>query len=184
MRQTVLTGLAVVFLLGCEDGPTQTYKPSPEGAGDNWNDGKTGGSSDMSKQGFTGVLGGTTAQELCDAPTKKAKWGLAFSKPISPPFGGAGIQMNGQNGETDIHNNPVPKTADSWVGLTVEQAEQINCQSANGGDYFGDGNQVNYWGDNGEVIFEYRVSNRKIVYMGFNPGYTGKIAFKSCDGMH
>src|SRR5438552_17266381 len=85
MRQTVLTGLAVVFLLGCEDGPTQTYKTAPEGAGDNWNDGKTGGSSDPSKQGFTGSLGGTTAVELCDAPTKKAKWGAAFAKHIKPP---------------------------------------------------------------------------------------------------
>src|SRR2546428_229594 len=173
MRQTLLTGLAVVFLLGCEDGPTQTYKTAPEGAGNNWNDGKTGGSADPSKQGFTGSLGGTNATELCDAQTKKAKWGAAFAKPITPPTGGAGIVMNGQNGEIDIRGNAVPKTADAWVGITVEQVEQINCQSTNGGDFFGDGNQDNYWGDNAEVFFEYRISNRKLIYMGFQPGYTG-----------
>lgn len=176
MRQTVLTGLAVVcvsVLTACEDGPTQTYKPSPEGAGDNWNDGKSSSSSDMSKQGFTGTLGGTNAIELCDAPTRKMVWGKAFSKPISPPRGGGGITMSGP-----------PGMEDTWIGLTVEQAEKVNCQSFPGGDWFGDGNFFNYWGDNGELVFEYLISTRKLVYMGFNPGYTGTIKFGSRDGMH
>ena len=44
--------------------------------------------------------------------------------------------------------------------LRVEAAEQINCQSAN---YQTDGGVAyNFWGDNGEVFFWYRLRNRKI----------------------
>lgn len=184
LRGTLLAGIAVGFLAGCEDGPTQTYKPAPDGAGNAWNDGNSSPSTDPSQQGFTGTLGGTNAIELCDAPTKKKVWSKAFSSPITPPVGGGNLVLSGQAGQLDYKGNMLPNTADTWVGLTVEQAEKVNCQSAPGGDWFGDGNFFNYWGDNQELVFEYLISTRKIVYLGFDPGYTGAIDFKSRDGMH
>lgn len=159
--------LALVFAVGCEDGPTQTFKPAPGGA--DWNDGKGGGSTDPSKQGFGEDIGGRNKMEICTAPQKKAAWAKAFVQPIIPPRRGGGIDMAGD---------------DTWKGLTVEEAESINCQSENAGDWFGNGNSVNYWGDNGEIIIEYIVATRKIDYMAFEPGYTGTIAFKSRDGLH
>jgi hypothetical protein len=114
-------------------------------------------------QGFDTTVTGTNKQEICDGPTKKARWEAAFAKPVVPPRQGAGIDLAG---------------GDSWAGLTVEQAEQINCQSTN------DADGENYWGDNGEVYFDYYTSTRKIYYMGFNAGYTGAINFHSRDGAH
>jgi hypothetical protein len=88
-------------------------------------------------------------------------------EPIKPPRGGAGIDLAGDK---------------TWKGLTIEEAEQINCQSANEGDQFGDGSQVNQWGDNGEVWFVYRVSTRKGFSMSFFPGYEGTVEATNAEG--
>ncbi len=167
MNRLVSLVLVAVGLAACEDGPKQTYQPPPPGADTRWNDSSAPGTADPATQGFNGEVGGATKQDICPGPVKKQKWATAFTQPILPPRKAAGIDMAG---------------SDSWTGLTVEQAEQTNCQSASLGDAFGDGNLTNAWGDNQEVVFEYRVSNRQLIYMGLSPGYTGAISFKSRDG--
>lgn len=87
--------------------------------------------------------------------------------PIVPPRKGAQLDMAGD---------------DSYRGLTIQEAEAVNCQSANAGDLFGNGNQANSWGDNGEVTVEYRTSNRKLIGMTLVAGYLGTLDMTSRDG--
>ena len=141
MRRSLLF-FAVVALAACEDGPTQTFNPAADGAGGRWNDGRGAGSSDPATQGFNSDIGGGTKQEICPGPTKKAKWAAMLSAPIVPPRKGANIDMAG---------------SDKWEGLTLDQAEQINCQSTN----YDDGD--NYWGDNGEVTFELQPKGNEVL---------------------
>lgn len=175
-RLTTIVAASILCTFGCEDGPTQTFNPSPNGAGNLWNDGNGAASTDPASQGYQETQTGQTATDICTAPEKKKKWGVLFNDDIVPPIGivnvadpkGPMVDMSG--GQT-------------WVGLKVEDAEKLNCQSASLGDAFGDGNLTNAWGDNQEIIFEYRVSTRKIIYMGLEPGFTGKLKFKSADGI-
>jgi hypothetical protein len=155
--------------MGCEDGPTQTFTSAPPDAGAAWNDGDSAGSSDPGQQGFGQQNGGTNKQEICTGAQKATRWAKMVTEPIAPPRKGAGLDLAGD---------------DTWKGLTIEEAEKINCQSANDGDQFGDGTQVNYWGDNGEVWVDYLVSTRKIQFMTFWPGYTGTLDLTSRDGAH
>src|SRR4051812_43877755 len=127
MRRSLIA-LSVISSLGlvaCEDGPAQPYNPPPNGAGDKWNDGQGKPSVDPATQGFGQQSGGTNAQEICTGAQKAATWAKMVASPILPPRKAAQIDMAGD---------------DTWVGLTIEQAEKINCQSTNYGDLFGDGN--------------------------------------------
>ncbi len=92
-----------------------------------------------------------------------SKWALAFAAPILPPTTAGLIDMRGGS---------------TWPGVTVEQAEQINCQSVNAFD------GANYWGDNNEILLWYFDSTRKIYQLSMFPGYTGALAFHSRDGVH
>jgi hypothetical protein len=159
----------LLALAGCEDGPNQVYQPSPPNAGNVWNDGMPdGGVVDPVTQDFTGIEGGNNKQEICTGDQKAMRWAAMVMEPMVPPTTGAGLDISGMG----------------WKGLTIEQAEKINCQSDSLGDDYGDGDQTNAWGDSQEVLVEYQVSNRKITHISFNPGYVGKLKFKSADGMH
>ncbi len=169
-RSLVALGLlSAISVAGCEDGPTQTFKAAPNGAGDKWNDGNSPPVSDPGKQGFGVQGGGNNKQEICTAPQTHARWAVMVKQPIQPPRFGAGLDLAG---------------GDDWHGLTIEEAEAVNCQSTNDGDEFGDGSQVNQWGDNGEVWVDYLVSNRKVQFMSFWPGYLGTADATSRDGKH
>jgi hypothetical protein len=186
--------LCSAFLVACEDGPTQVFQAAPDNAGSQWNDGKTPGASDTGKQGFGAVSGqGENKQEICSGDEKAKRWGKIVEAPILPPTQGGGLDIAGWD--------PVAKL-ETWQGLTIDEAERRpvddkgafspdttafnagNCQSVNDGDQFGDGTQVNNWGDNGEIWVDYRVSNRKIQFMTFWPGYLGAVSAKSRDGQH
>lgn len=180
MKKAIVAVGFVYLLSGCEDGPTQTFKPAPNGAASKWNDGQSPSITDANiNQSFTVTVGGTNLQELCDAPTKKARWEHAFLQPIQPPKIGGGINMAGM---VDSNGQPTADVSkgvkDSWSGVTVADAEAINCQSYN----YDDGD--NYWGDNAEIFFSYYTSTRKLYYMGFDPGYQGAIEFHSRDNQH
>ncbi len=165
---SAFAALSALSVLGCEDGPTQPYSAPPDGARNSWNNGNTPPVVDPAKQGFlTSGSSGTNKQEICSGPDKAKRWAAMVQEPIKPPRGGGGIDLAGDN---------------TWKGLTIEEAEQINCQSENEGDEFGDGSQVNQWGDNGEVWFVYRVSTRKGFTMSFFPGYEGTIEATNEDG--
>ncbi|MBI5536228.1 MAG: hypothetical protein HY898_26130 [Deltaproteobacteria bacterium] len=160
-----LTLLAPWGLTGCEDGPDQPFSPAPEGAANKWNSPPGKGWADPAKQGYLGGGStGTTKNEICTAPKKAERWAQMVQEPIIPPHGGGGIDLAG---------------GDTWQGITIEEAEQINCQSSEAGDVFGDGTPVNYWGDNAEVWFSYSTATRKGLFMDFWPGYVGTIDAES-----
>jgi hypothetical protein len=170
-----LIALASFGVLGCEDGPAQTFAPVSSGTGSMWNN--TGGSStDPSTKDFGYLHGGTNANILCDGPKLAKTWANMDVQPILPPLGGAGINMAG----ADCASSGTG--ACSWAGLTIEQAEKQLCQSTNLGDLFGDGELANSWGDSEEVIAHYRVSTHKIDFMLFITGYLGTIQTTGCSG--
>src|SRR5579883_1272388 len=195
-KALVLSMTSAFALFGCENGPTQIYTPSPAGAGSVWNNG--GGSNtavDPATKGFTSTSSGSNVQDLCTGDHLAAVWANMVMQPISPPTTAGGLDISGA----------------AWSGMTIEQAEHGfnndgtlcdpqkvmnpafpnykcdhpgNCQSANDGDQFGDGTQVNQWGDNGELWADYRVSNHKIIFLTLWPGYQGTMNFHSIDNKH
>ena len=166
---TALTLLSSLALVACEDGPSQVYAPSPNGAGGVWNNGVGDAAVDDAHQGFDNQGGGTNKVELCNGDKKHKVWADLVTKPVMPPSKAAGLDLSG---------------GDSWNGLTIDEADKINCQSDVYGDGFGNGTLVNTWGDNGEVWFNYRVSTRKGIGFTLNPGYQGTIEATSPDGAH
>ena len=181
MRRSTITALSLfassLALVACEDGPSQTFNASPPGAGTNWNNSQAAPAIDPAHQGYVGSIGGTNKVELCDAPTKAARWKAMVHEKIIPPTSGGGL---------DISGGP------TWSGMTIEEAESPakspakpnggNCQSNSLGDQFGDGQLVNGWGDNNELWMLYRVSTRKAVWLNFWQGYLGTADFESPDG--
>ena len=159
-----LTVLSCLGLVACEDGPTQTYSAAPPGAGSKQNDGQTPPVVDPGMQGFTQQSGGNNAMQICTGSQEAAKWATMVTLPIQPRDSSGAASTS-------------PAGTDSWTGLTIEQAEQINCQSVSAGDQFGDGSAVNYWGDNGEVSVDYNVAHppHRSDFLTFWPGYPGAI---------
>jgi hypothetical protein len=174
MRHSLIAILAVTSsaaLLGCEDGPNQTYSPAPDGAAARWNDGNNTGTYDTgAKQGFVqNQSAGSNAQELCSGPQRAARWAAMVLDPILPPGQAAGIDGYGGT---------------SYNGVTIAQAEAINCQSEPSGVTFGDSDIVNQWGDSGEVWVKYNPNTQKVSWFVLNNGYQGKMTFQSRDGAH
>lgn len=165
-RPLVALVLSCVGLIACEDGPTQTYTPAGPNAPQE-NNGNTPGVTDPGMQGFQTQGGGTNIMEICNAPTLAATTKKLVQQPLKPPRYVGLIDMAG---------------GDTWSGLTIEAAEKVQCQSTNAGDQFGDGSQVNYWGDNGEMWCDYNVSNHLIYFCTVWPGYTGTMNLTSRDG--
>jgi len=166
-----LVALAVLSCFGlpaCEDGPTQTYTPI-NGPGTDQNDGNTPGQSATTPGSFNTQGGGQNQMVICDAATEAKIWKQMVQSPMKPPRYIGLLDMAGGN---------------QWPGLTIEEAEKVQCQSQNEGDAFGDGTQYNQWGDNGEVGCDYNVSNHKIYFCNAWPGYVGAMSFTSRDGKH
>src|SRR4051794_8435504 len=106
----VLSFVASLALAGCEDGPNQVYQSAPPGAGNQWNNGNTPGSTDNAEQPYVTNVGGNNAMEICTGPELAARWAVMVKEPIVPPRFGGGLDLAG---------------GDSWAGITVEQAEAI-----------------------------------------------------------
>ncbi len=178
MRRSLFISLiASTAMLGCEDGPNQTFSPAPAGAGDFLNNGKADASVDPGTQNFDASYPGRSLQEICSADEKRARWAKMVDEKIEPPRIYAGLDM---------------AKSDLWEGLKVEDAEQAppkgNCQADNqGSGSCGSGSGVcgfQTWGDNGEVSFSYNLSTHIVDQMQLNLGYTGHITFKDRSGTH
>lgn len=156
----------VLSVAGCEDGPNNPYV-SDNSRGTASNDGNGKATVDPGKQGFDSQSAGTNKQEICTGEEKAKRWAKMVQQPVTPPRLVGGLDLAGD---------------DTWKGLTIDAAEQILCQSTNDGDDFGDGTQVNYWGDNQELLVDYTVSNRKINFALILPGYLGTVDATSRDG--
>jgi hypothetical protein len=106
MRNAVLNRIAlgsavlasVSILVGCEDGPNQTFVPATPGAENKWNNGgPTATTSDPGSQSFGAGGGGTNAVNICTAAEQQTAWLPAFDAAIVPPFsmGGLDLSTNG-----------------------------------------------------------------------------------------
>jgi hypothetical protein len=157
----LIAALSSATLLACEDGPNQTYSPAPAGAGDLQNSSFDPAKTPVIDPSLTSLAGdpgkGSSRQEICDADTKRLTWAKAIASKIEPPRKYGGIDMAGD---------------DTWRGITVEQADQINCQSVS------DGNGGVHWGDNSEIQFFYDIGTHVVTQMVLNLGYSGKIQVK------
>ncbi|MGZ3421165.1 MAG: hypothetical protein ACXVEE_25040 [Polyangiales bacterium] len=155
--------LCAIGVAGCEDGPNDNY----EAAGSQ-NNTADGGYSDDAGTSLDARYPGKSAQEICSADELAARWAKMVNEPIKPPRVYAGIDM----AKTDL-----------WEGITIEEAEHINCQSTNlGGN--GDGTATSCWGDNCEVVFTYDTTTHIVVQMEMRLGYNGVVTAKSKDGAH
>src|SRR4051812_34528132 len=116
MNKAIVAVGFVYLLSGCEDGPTQTFKPAPTGAASKWNDGQSAPITNANiNQSFVGDVGGTNLQELCTAQAKRDRWMVAFSQPIQPPKVGGGINMAGMTDSAGNFTADVTKgVKDSW----------------------------------------------------------------------
>jgi hypothetical protein len=163
-------------LCSCEDGPAQTFTPLAPGGQDLINNGGPDASwADPVKGSYDSGFQGHSAQEICGAELKRARWAKMLTDPIEPPRHYAGL---------DLAND------DGWGGLTIEDAERApdpisleggNCQPNVLGYVAGDtGKDVSaYWGDNQEVVFDYHVDTHIVDQMYLNIGYLGAMTCKS-----
>lgn len=169
MRRSTLI-LSVLFssvaLVACEDGPNQTFTPAPPNAANLWNNSNADASVSGATQGFSGTsIGGTNAEVICTGDQEAKRWATMVKEPVVPPRYAAGLDMAG---------------GESWPGLTIAEAEKVNCQSDSLGDIFGqNGILSNSWGDDQQVIFTYYVSNDVAWMMYIWNGYTGAMG---CNG--
>jgi hypothetical protein len=177
LSSAAVAALAAVVSLGtagCEDGPNQTYSPASPAAASAWT-ATPGSQVTPGTKDFSNLQGGTNSNVICNGPTLAKVWAAMDSQPIIPPVSAGGLDMAGPG------CTPSDPSC-TWPGITIEQAEQILCQSTNDGDLFGDGELANNWGDSGEVIADYAITTHKIDFLWLQPGYLGTITATGCAG--
>jgi hypothetical protein len=177
---------------GCEDGPNQTYSPTPAGAQLNGSNG-TGGLGDggaftgNGTEGYDASFGGTNANDLCTAVQEKAIWTNLFNAPIGPPGIGGGIDgAGGYNSDCSENYTPgqpytYDPTKESWTNCTVEQAEAILCQGTADSIFYGITTTLG-WGEQLEFSVEYNSANRIITDLLMTTGFAGSVTATSSDG--
>jgi len=172
-----------VVLVGCEDGPNQTYKVAPSGAGQQWNDGNTSPTVATNATQTTDARYPTAGKTtICSTDLKRERWGWMLNQPIIPPRFYAGLDM---------------AKDDLWHGLGIEDAEaRPEDPSAPGGGLCQSVPQGfvgqcpsgigycngNFWGNAGEVQFSWNLATHKIDQFTINLGYLGAFTAKSKDG--
>ena len=164
--------VTVATSVACEDGPNQTFSPTPSGARDRWGDTDGGGYAEDKPKDYSAVGGVKNANELCTPIEKHAKWAEMVKRPILPPALG-GINILGGDDK-----------ATTFAGLTIDEAEKVLCQSTPIGAEYTDNNPYNCWGDNCEVTLGYLASNRRGIQIEVHAGYKGTLEAKSRDGAH
>jgi hypothetical protein len=183
------TAFAPTLLAGCEDGPNQPYSPAGAGA-TGWNNGNSPGVTDPANQNYGGSNNsGANKNVLCNAEKKHATWANMVKQPILQNVM-AGVDMAGGpkgDGIPDPAYTPMNpfNVNEGWLGVKIDQAETINCQSAFAFDVFGVGSVfANTWGDNGEVQVWYLTNNRFLYQLSAFNGYLGTLQGTSRDKKH
>ncbi|HEY3818325.1 MAG TPA: hypothetical protein VGL81_14195 [Polyangiaceae bacterium] len=170
----VLAAMTSIGAAGCEDGPNQTYSPTTPGEANSWV-APPGTVTYPSTKNYSYLQGGTNANIICNGAQLAKTWALMDKQPILPPVAAAGLDMAGP-GCTPTDPNC------TWPGLTIEEAEQVLCQSSNQGDVFGDGQLDNSWGDSAEVLAHYLITTHKIDFLWLGGGYLGNVTATGCAG--
>jgi hypothetical protein len=170
----VLAAVTALGAAGCEDGPNQTYSPATPGETTAWGTTSPTQTNPASKD-FSYLQGGTNSNVICNGATLAKVWAAMDEQPVLPPVSAGGLDMAGPGCTPNDPNC-------TWPGITIEEAEQVLCQSSNQGDLFGDGELANSWGDNGELIAHYLITTHKIDFLWIQPGYLGVITATGCAG--
>ncbi|MHB8419330.1 MAG: hypothetical protein ACYDCL_14730 [Myxococcales bacterium] len=189
MRRSILaiaTTSTVFGFAACNDGPNQTYAPPPNSAA--WNDGRAPvgdggvpavpGTADNATAPFAGDggtpigSGGNNANEICTPAQEAAQNAILNAAPLALPGIAGDLNIAGwscPNGQAFCGTNALT----SWKGLTIEQAEKINCQGTPGADLFGQSGYLDVSWNSGSVVAEYYVPTHKVDYIGVGPGLGG-----------
>lgn len=101
--------------------------------------------------------GGGDADTTCAA----ARWPVMAAEAMMPPRVFAGLDL---------------ALSDNWEGLTLADAEHVNCKSVP----LGPG--ATTWGFNKEVTAIYDVDTTEIYQLVLSPGYTGALSFHDRSG--
>lgn len=181
---SALSVLSLGVLVGCEDGPNQTYEPAPDGAASRQNDGDAKGAADNAKQGFnesSNNSAGTNAQVLCTAAEKQKRASIMIKQPIIPPRFAGGLDLAGDDSYKGLLIQEAEKGFDrvDYPEYPGEKAYKL-CQSDNVGGDGGTSDQA--WGDNQEIVASYILSTKQIYVLFINQGYQGAMEFKSRPG--
>lgn len=163
-------------LTGCEDGPNQTYNPSPAGAAGSWNYPDAAILAPQATQQFDAGYPTNSKTSLCSTDLKRQRWAWMLTQPLKPPRQYAGIDM---------------AKSDLWEGLKIDEMEQPPagdpgqpggglCNATPNGfeggcpSGFG-GCNGSYFGNNAEVFVSWNVATHLIDQMQMNLGYTGRL---------
>jgi hypothetical protein len=172
----IFSSLAILSLGGvltaCEDGPNQTYSPSPLGAGNNWNNGNPPPSVGNAGASYDGGFNAITPLNLCTPDQQRIAWAKLLNQPIIPgdPNNGFKPTFGGLN-----------LAGPDWGGITFQEVEQKLCSGIDVGPA-GDGTQVSEgacFGDNCEFLFAYVAATHVVNQVVLNLGYTGACDFTS-----
>lgn len=193
----MVAAIAPLFTLtACEDGPSQTYNPPPNGAGNVWNGPGSSGLpeggtySGNGSQQYDASFGGQNANVTCTADQAKATWTKYFQQPILPPGIAGGLDIaGGYNGDGLSNYDPTKpyqydETKETWVGATVEKAQALLCSATADSIYLGITSTAG-WGNgcpNCELSALYNPNTRKITDLLFQYGYVGSMNATSTDG--
>ena len=129
------------------------------------------GGADGDEAGASCTYSGDAMPDVARGPTctvsaKRQRWATMLQQPIVLTNRAGGLDLRGT----------------TCGGLTLAEAEAINCQSDDQGDLFGDGKRVATWGDNAELWLHYDPCSGAGTFLVVYQGYTGKLDFKSPDG--
>lgn len=159
-------------LVGCEDGPNQTVSPAPGGAAGLWNNaGPDASTNDPGSQAFDAGGGGTNSVNICTAAEQQAAWSKAFTLPLIPPFGAAGIDLSANN---------------TFKTVTIEDIQngrngnQKLCQGFNSANFCldGSGSPGYAWGESDQITTCYDIASHAVTFFDLLPGYDGEAKFK------
>jgi hypothetical protein len=161
MRQksTIALSLLSLLFVACEDGPNQTFMSAPATAGNLWNNGNPDASVNTGINSYDANFGSISAIQNCTADQKRVIWANMLQQPIALPLNFAGLNLAGETATEQAR----------FAGLTLQEAESINCVGFNGGP------GTIFWGDNGEVEFDYNTSNFRVADIGLSLGYNGAM---------
>jgi hypothetical protein len=165
-----LSGLALV---GCEDGPQQTFSPAPANAASIYNNSPDASTSDPGSQQFDASSGGNNAVNICTPAQQTAQWSKAFLEPIVPPFqvGGMDLSVGGTFDDFTIED------AEQGISPVAGVSELELCQGQTGACTDGSGSPGYAWGPSSQLNTCYDVASHDLTFFLMLPGYDGKMTF-------
>lgn len=158
----VLSTVLGTFFFACEDGPKDTYKPLPAGAGQLINAGDPQAYVDPATKSFQEDTSGTNVQNICTPSERRAALSLAFRDPIIPAKGTATVDLTAGG----VYDPPL-------VISDLEKKDKL-CRGGGGGG-------TSTFGDAAELRVRWSSQTRRVDQVSFWPGYRGTLEIDSME---